>query len=220
MLRLANYSSGDIVAMDRAYVDYSKFEQLTWGGVTYVTKMKKNLRYETVDDVMYMRPEGLMGCRVQYVVLRKCPKEGQEAEHHARVIMYADVKKNKERLVSLFTNDMDMAPEDIVDIYHKRWGIELLFKQLKQNSPLRYFYGESANAIKMQIWVTLIVNLLLMVVQRCIKRNWSFSNLSTMFRIMLMYYVNCYTFFEEPEKDWNKILANKVSPPEEPSFFD
>ena len=56
--------------------------------------------------------------------------------------------------------------EDIVEIYHKRWEIELLFKQLKQNFPLRYFYGESANAIKIQIWVTLIANLLLMVMQK------------------------------------------------------
>ena len=35
------------------------------------------------------------------------------------------------------------------------------FKQIKQNFPLKYFYGESANAIKIQIWVTLIANLLL-----------------------------------------------------------
>ena len=43
---------------------------------------------------------------------------------------------------------------------------KLLFKQLKQNFPLRYFYGESANAIKNQIWITLIANLLLMVIQK------------------------------------------------------
>ena len=50
---------------------------------------------------------------------------------------------------------MEMEVEDIIAIYRKRWEIELLFKQLKQNFPLRYFYGESSNAIKIQIWVTL-----------------------------------------------------------------
>ena len=72
-----------------------------------------------------------------------------------------------------------------------------MFKQIKQNFPLRYFYGESANAIKIQVWVTLIANLLLMVLQKHIKRKWSFSGLATMVRIMLMYYVNLYTFLEE-----------------------
>ena len=31
---------------------------MTEAGVTYVTKMKKNLRYETLEDVMYMTSEG------------------------------------------------------------------------------------------------------------------------------------------------------------------
>ena len=69
--------------------------------------------------------------------------------------------------------------DDIVAIYRKKWEIELLFKQLKQNFPLRYFYGESANAIKIQIWVMLIANLLLLVIQRRVKRSWSFSGLAT-----------------------------------------
>ena len=116
--------------------------------------------------------------------------------------------------------DLDFEVEEIVAIYRKRWEIELLFKQLKQNFPLRYFYGESANAIKIQIWVTLIANLLLMVMQRRIRRSWSFSNLATMFRIMLMYYVNCYTFFEQPENDWLRILETAGRPPDEPSLFD
>lgn len=220
MLQPSCYQSGDIIAMDRAYIDYEKFEELTRKDVTYVTKMKKNLVYETISDTMYIHPKGLMEYRVQQIIFRKQIKEVDDIEHHARIISYVDFKKGTAKLVSLLTNDMEMEVEDIVEIYRKRWEIELLFKQLKQNFPLRYFYGESANAIKIQIWVTLIANLLLMVMQRRIKRPWSFSNLATMFRIMLMYYVNCYTFFEEPEKDWAKILTKSESPPPLPSLFD
>ena len=68
--------------------------------------------------------------------------------------------------------------------------------------------------------ITLIANLLLMVLQKRIKRNWSFSNLATMVRIMLMYYIDCYSFFEHPEKDWLKILDTHDNPPAEPSLFD
>ena len=113
-----------------------------------------------------------------------------------------------------------MEVEDIIAIYRKRWEIELLFKQLKQNFPLKYFYGESANAIKIQIWVTLIANLLLMIIQKRIKRPWSFFGLATIVRIMLMYYVNCYTFLEEPEKDWAKMVQETKQISTEPSLFD
>ena len=174
MLRPSNHHSGAIVAMDRAYGDYAKFEELTARDVLYVTKMKKNLVYETVSDTVYKNPEGLMEYRVRHVILRKHVRDGDSIVHRARIITYVDIKKEKAKLVSLLTNDMEMEVEAIVGIYRKRWEIELLFKQLKQNFPLRYFYGESANAIKIHLCVTLIANLLLMVMQKLIRRSWSF----------------------------------------------
>jgi len=51
-----------------------------------------------------------------------------------------------------------------------------------------------------------------MVMQKRIKRKWSFSRLATMIRIMLMYYVNLYTFLEDPEKDWAKLLSEANHP--------
>ena len=220
MLRPSNYTSGDIIAIDRAYIDYAKFEELTKRDVMYVTKMKKNLVYTIESDTMFQNAKGLMEYRVQHVTFRKSVKGREDIVHHARIITYIDIKKSRVKLISLLTNNMDMEIEDIVDIYRKRWEIELLFKQLKQNFPLRYFYGENANAIKIQIWVTLIANLLLMVLQKRIKRTWSFSGLSTMVRIMLMYYINIYSFFEEPEKDWQKILQEIDTSPPEPTLFD
>ena len=73
---------------------------------------------------------------------------------HANEGVPSDIK-----FTSAVTNDLEYDLVEIIVIYHQRWEIELLFKQMKQNFPLKYFYGESANAIKIQIWVTLIANL-------------------------------------------------------------
>ncbi len=209
MLAPVSYSSKEIVAMDRAYVNYEKFEELTLRDVVYVTRMKKNLTYEVLEDCMDMTAEGQMQYREQVVVFRK-----GETNHIARVITYADIKKGRQpKLVSLLTNDFDMALEDIVLIYRRRWKIESLFKQIKQNFPLRYFYGESANAIKIQIWVTLIANLLMTLLQRRLERPWSFSGLATMVRIVLMYYINMDTFFEKPDEDLKKMLKEAAEQP-------
>jgi len=164
MLKPADLNSGDIMTMDRAYIDYEKLEEMTRRGVIYVTKMKKNLKFRILSDTMYQTPNGLMEVRIQSVEFSKQLKGGETLIHHARIIIHADEKKYK--LISLLTNDMDTDPSEIVAIYRKRWEIELLFKQIKQNFPLKYFYGENANAIKIQIWVTLIANLLLMVMRR------------------------------------------------------
>ena len=218
MLKPTTLSEGDIIAMDRAYIDYEKFQQLTERGVIYVTKMKKSLKYTVMEDTMYQTPDGLMQVRTQAVEFVK-QKKGEEAiRHKARIITYCDQKKRK--LISLLTNDMDFDPDEIIAIYRKRWEIELLFKQMKQNFPLKYFYGESANAIKIQIWVTLIANLLLMVMQKGLTRQWSFSGLATMVRITLMYYVDFYSLFNNPEKDWEILLGKASDAPPTPSLFD
>ena len=49
--------------MDRAYINYAKFEELTDRGVIYVTKMKKSLNYEVLVDCMHQNPQGLMEYR-------------------------------------------------------------------------------------------------------------------------------------------------------------
>ena len=220
MLVPSNYAAGDILAIDRAYIDYTKFEELTKRGVTYVTKMKKSLVYTVESDRMYMSPTGLVEYREQHVTFTKHVKDGEDITHHARIVTCVDIKKTRVRLVSLLTNDMEMEAEDIVAIYRKRWEIELLFKQLKQNFPLRYFYGESANAIKIQIWVTLIANLLLMVLKSRIRRAWSFSGFATALRIVLMYYIDLRAFFENPDADWQQIEQGKsLTPPGPPSLF-
>ena len=218
MLKPSNLSKGDIMAMDRAYIDYEKFEQMTQRGVVYVTKMKKNLKYSILTDAMYQTPNGLMEVRIQQVTFTKLLKNGETLLHRARIITYADEKKHK--LVSLLSNDMEADPAEIVAIYRKRWEIELLFKQMKQNFPLKYFYGESANAIKIQIWVTLIANLLLMIMQKGLTRSWSFSGLATMVRITLMYYVDFYRLFNHPEKDWESLLEAASEESGQLSLFD
>ena len=215
MLAPNHYKHNEITAMDRAYINYAQFEELTDRGVVYVTKMKKKLSYEILVDCIHQKSQGVMEYREQIVVFRK-----GNINHIARIITYVDIKKDKQpKPISLLTNDFDMPLETIVSIYRRRWQIESLFKQIKQNFPLRYFYGESANAIKIQIWVTLIANLLLSLLQSTLKRRWSFSGLATMVRIVLMYYLNLEKFFNQPDADLNKMLAEvSKSPPQKPDF--
>lgn len=69
-----------------------------------------------------------MEVRIQHVTFSKVLKGGEILIHHARIITYADTKKH--RLVALLTNDMESDPNEIIEIYRRRWKIELLFKQI------------------------------------------------------------------------------------------
>jgi len=52
----------------------------------------------------------------------------------------------------LLTNIFYLEAAEISMLNRKRWRIELLFKQLKQNFPVKYFLGDIGNAIQIQIW--------------------------------------------------------------------
>lgn len=196
-LKELHLPAGSFIAMDRAYIDYAEMERLSQDKVFYVTKMKKNLVYRTLSSKTLMTPDGL----VEMIISRvQFAKDG--VTHISRMIEYWN-KDGKH--ATLLTNNFELSEQEILGVYDNRWQIELLFKQLKQNFPLKYFYGESVNAIESQIWVCLIANLLLTVVNRKVKRRWAFSNLVTAVRQMLMYYVNILSFLENPERTWQEI---------------
>ncbi len=83
-----------------------------------------------------------------------------------------------------------------------------MFKRLKQNFPLKHFLGDNQNAIEIQIWSALIVQLIMLVIlvihviQRKIKRNWAYSNRIGVMRFHLLTYINLFKFLENPHKEW------------------
>ena len=98
------------------------------------------------------------------------------------------------------TNNTKLSPATIASIYQKRWQIEILFKRLKQNYPLKYFLGDSENAIKIQIWCALIADLLIKLIKAKADRKWSFSNLTSIIRIHLMTYIDLFAFLKNPDR--------------------
>ena len=90
-----------------------------------------------------------------------------------------------------------------------------------QNFLLHFFYGDSVNAIQIQTWVVLIVNLLITVLSRRIKCNCAFSQVVTMVRLTLIYYIDFIRFMENPDKTWDDILEKETQKaPPEPTLFD
>ncbi len=73
----------------------------------------------------------------------------------------------------------------ICEVYRRRWQIETLYRRLKQNFPLKYLLGDNQNAIRIQIWVSMIAWLLMQVIKKQVKRKWSLSNLMTAVHILI-----------------------------------
>jgi len=57
---------------------------------------------------------------------------------------------------------------------------------MKQNFQLHNFYGENENAIRTQVWYTLIAQLLLTVIQKIAQTKKAFSVVATLVRMHLI----------------------------------
>jgi hypothetical protein len=193
---------GSIIVFDKGYVDYGQYERFTKDGIYYVTRLKDNALYECGEE--YDIPEDAdSGILKDEEITLSYGKNGKE-KHRCRRIAYWD-NQNK-RVFVFITNNFELDAEQIAMIYKKRWQIELLFKQLKQNFPLKYFLGDNQNAIEIQIWMALLANLLISLIRSKVKRSWAYSNMVSVIRQQLMNYINIYAFLEDPEGCWKKIV--------------
>ncbi len=189
--------SGSIITFDKGYVDYARYEAFSDKSIWYDTRLKDNALYKARQefDIPDDADSGVL--KDEEIVLLY--GRNKTKEHKARRIAYWD--NENARVFEFVTNNMELAY-----IYKKRWQIELLFKQLKQNFPLKYFLGDNENAIKIQIWVAMLANLLIALVKSKLKRNWAFSNMVSIIRQQLMNYINIYAFLENPEKSWLVLI--------------
>jgi hypothetical protein len=190
-----------IYVFDKGYNDYKAFEKFCLNNTGFVTRIKDNAVYEvtSVDEIDDNIHSGVLEDTIIELVVKD--KNG-DRKLRLRKVRFHDRELNRE--FEFITNLFEMRPDMVAAIYKIRWQIELLFKQLKQNFPLRYFLGDNENAIKIQIYCALIVNLLMTVIQKQLKRKWAFSNLVSFCKIHLFNYIHLMRFLENPEKDWQK----------------
>jgi hypothetical protein len=202
-----NLAPGSIITFDKGYVDYAQYQAFTNKSIWYVTSLKDNAIYEARKefDIPDDADSGVL--KDEEIVLSYGDKKKEK--HIARRIAYWDSENG--RLFEFITNNFDLSAEKIALIYKKRWQIELLFKQLKQNFPLKYFLGDNENAIEIQIWSAMLANLLLTLVKCKVKRKWAFSNLVSVVRQQLMNYINIYSFLEDPEGSWRELIKENKS---------
>lgn len=180
-----------MVVFDKAYNHYKLFAKWTGKQIWFVTRMKDNAVYEVVQIISENKlPEGEAGVLKEEKV-NLCYKENNKDKELQKLLLRRiNYRDEKGRLYVFITNNMALTAQDIADIYKQRWQIELLFKKMKQNFQLHCFYGESENAIRIQIWCTLIAQLLLTVLQGKTKTKKAFSTIACLVRQHLLSYLN------------------------------
>lgn len=209
-LRSLELISHSMIVFDRAYNYYHQFALWSKNKVYFVTRQKSNAVFTVVEVLRkHNRKKGVAKVlREEIIELEYVPEDesgkrqnGKREKVRLRRICYQD---EQNRYFVFLTNNMEITAEEVAFLYKKRWGIELLFKKMKQNFQLHYFYGENETAIRTQVWCTLIAQLLLTVLQKKAKVEKAFSIVATLVRIHLISMLDVYDLIRGTKRSFER----------------
>jgi len=207
-LKELDLTAHSMVVFDRAYNYYHQFARWTKKEVYFVTRIKKNAVYTVVEILReHKREKGkAMVLREDAIEVEYCPEDenGKKLAKGKQALRLKKVcyQDDQNRYFEFITNSMDSMAEEVAFLYKKRWGIELLFKKMKQNFQLHYFYGENENTIRTQVWCTLIAQLLMTVIQKMAKTQKAFSVVATLVRIYLISLLDVFELLRSTKRSY------------------
>ena len=206
-----NPGKGSMLVFDKAYNFYQQFAQWTEEGVNFVCRLKENAK-ALVQDVLFekaLSKEESGVYKVEHIHL-EYKKDKQLKTLCLRLVHYKDEQGRKYKFI---TNNWEISPEEVALIYKYRWTIELTFKKLKQNFQLHFFYSETENGIKTQVWCTLIAHLLLNVIRAISKSKKAFSTIAALIRIHLISHLELNWVVVEGRKAYTQRKKGKNKSP-------
>jgi len=191
--RTLRFDPGTILAIDRGYIDYEWFRELTGQEVYFVTRMKEKAVFAVQEDLKI--PQNSNVVSDQIIWFPRLAREGEEPVLFRRVEL-RDVEKGE--TIVFLSNLLGFGATTIAAIYKDRWQVELFFKALKQTLKIKTFVGTSANAVRTQVWTALIAMLVLKYLQLKATFSWSLSTLAALLRQQLFFYRDLWLWLNDP----------------------
>lgn len=149
--------AGEIVIFDKAYVDFTHLADLAARGVFWVTRAKDNLRCRVARKLQ----RGRHGNILRDDLIRLTGPAAKAYSVPLRRVGALVEVDGQWREMTFLTNNLQWSAQTIADLYRCRWQVEVFFKQLKQTLQLADFLGNSANAVRWQVWTALLTYVLL-----------------------------------------------------------
>ena len=158
----AELAENSIVVFDRGLQNRETLCKFTDEKILFVTRANENINYEFVKT--FKKVKGIKTstlCLEKDLIVKLKHGKGEFTEKEFRLVISKSLQ-TKEKLFFL-TNIINLSAEEITNIYKRRWDIEVFFKFLKQELNFKHFVSRNENGIKVMLYMTLILALLLIV---------------------------------------------------------
>jgi hypothetical protein len=152
VMDVIEWDAGSWYAMDRGYLDFERLYRIHQSGAFFVTRSKKNTKYQRVYSSPVDKTTGVLCDQRVRLTGTNATKDYPDM---IRRIKYRDKETGKS--LTFLTNNMLVPAETVALVYKNRWHVELFFKWMKQHLRVKHFFGYSENAVKSQLWIAVCV---------------------------------------------------------------
>ena len=162
-----NYEPLACYIFDRGYFDFSRLYRITEVNSFFVIREKGRPKYEIVsgEDIL----EGFDNIFCDQTVRFISKKNRNKYPSEIRRIVYYAPELN--RSFTYYTNNFYLKAIDIAFLYKNRWKVELFFKWIKQHLRVKTFWGNSENALRIQIYVAIVTYCTVAIIEQDLKLN-------------------------------------------------
>lgn len=158
------YEPGSFYVFDRGYMDFERLFVIHESKSYFVIRAKSNLKFKRQYSAVVDRSTGI-----------KCDQTGELKGFYSskgypgkiRRIKFYDEEQN--RTFVFLTNNLDINPEEVANLYKHRWKIELFFKWIKQHLKIKTFWGTTENAVKTQVYIAVITYTIVALIRQKLK---------------------------------------------------
>lgn len=159
------YESLACYVFDRGYFDLARLYQIHVLGAFFIIREKGKPDYEIVDGESLL--EGTDNVlKDQSIRFKKKENQKKYPGIVRRIVYYAP---DLHRTFTYYTNNFYLSAKDIALLYKYRWQVELFFKWIKQHLQVKRFWGDSENAVRIQIHVAIITYCLIAIIEHDLK---------------------------------------------------
>ena len=162
-----NYEPLACYIFDRGYFDFSRLYRITEVNSFFVIREKGRHKYEIIsgEDILEGSDNILCDQTVRFISKKNRNKYPSEIR---RIVYYAP---ELNRSFTYYTNNFYLKAIDIAFLYKNRWKVELFFKWIKQHLRVKTFWGNSENALRIQIYVAIITYCTVAIIEHDLKLN-------------------------------------------------
>ena len=206
------YEEDSFYIFDRGYNDFERLFRINAIEAYFIVRGKKNNDFKPMKWTRRFPPgSGILSDAIGYMNSEQTRFRYPEK---IRRIIYRD--EEHQRKFIFFTNALDISPMMVAELYHNRWQIELFFKWLKQHLKIKKFWGESENAVRIQIYTAITAYCMMAIVQKKMGIDRPIYEMLQLASVSLTEKMLLRQLFGKP----NCNIVNELGGSTEPTLFD